>query len=87
LLAQLCAGAAYAADVAFWVLTAELDNDLDRHLLATLREWFKTEWAFDCIVFAIGQQDARQATLFKEEGLELRSTFTLPDGRPCWAFS
>jgi RimJ/RimL family protein N-acetyltransferase len=86
-LAQLCVGAAQAANVAFWVRTAELTNDLDKHLLATLREWFKTEWAFDCVVYAIGQQDARQAALLKDAGLELRSTFALPDGRPCWAFS
>ena len=84
--AQLCAGAAYAADVGFWVHTSELANDLDKHLLATLREWFKTEWAFDCIVFTINQQEARQAALLSEAGLQLRAAVTLSDGRPCWVF-
>src|SRR5215216_5901940 len=85
-IAQLCAGAAYAADVGFWVRTAELASDLDKHLLATLREWFKAEWAFDCVTFTISQQEARQAALLSEVGLEPRGAFTLPDGRSCWAF-
>jgi RimJ/RimL family protein N-acetyltransferase len=84
---QLCTDAAYPADVAFWIRTSELANDLDRHLFATLREWFKTEWDFDCVVFTISQQEARQAALFREAGLELRSALTLPDGRLCWVFS
>lgn len=84
---QLCAGAAYAADVGFWVRTSELDNDLDKHLLATLRDWFKTEWAFDCILYTISQQEARQATLLSETGLERRLAFTLADGRTRWVFS
>src|SRR5262249_22189853 len=49
--AHLCAGATYAANVGFWVRTSELANDLDKHLFATLREWFSTAWAFDAIVF------------------------------------
>jgi RimJ/RimL family protein N-acetyltransferase len=83
---QLCAGAAYAAGVGFWVRTAELANDLDKHVLATLREWFKAEWAFDCVIFTISQQEARQAALLSEAGLERRGAFTLPDGRSRWAF-
>jgi hypothetical protein len=85
--AQLCAGAAWAANVGFWVRTSELASDLDKHLFATLRDWFATEWAFDYIMFAIGQQEARQASLLSEAGLQRRSAFTLSDGRPCWAFS
>jgi hypothetical protein len=85
--AQLCAGATYAADVGFWVRTAELANDLDKHLLATLREWFASAWAFDCVIFTISQQEARQAAVLSEAGLERRAAFTLPDGRACWAFS
>src|SRR5262249_31752250 len=85
-LAQLCAGAAYAAKVGFWGRSAEVANDLDKHLLVTLREWFKAEWAFDCMIFTIGQQEARQAAVLGEAGLERRERFTLPDGRSCWAF-
>jgi RimJ/RimL family protein N-acetyltransferase len=84
--AQLCAGAAYAAEVGFWVRTAELANDLDRHLLAALREWFTTAWAFDCILFTISQQEARQAAVLSEAGLERRAAFTLLDGRSAWAY-
>ena len=82
----LCPGDAYAAQVGFWVRTSEVANDLDRHLLASLREWFQTEWAFDRVVFIVSQAEARQATLLVEAGLELGLTFTLPDGRPCSAF-
>jgi len=85
--AQLCAGAAYAANVGFWVRTAELADDLDKHLLATLREWFQNEWVFDCVVFTVGQQEARQATILSEASLKRRAAFTLPDGRAGWAFS
>jgi len=85
--APLCARAAYAAHVGFWVRTSELAVDLDMHLLDTLRAWLRAEWAFDCIVFTISQQEARQAALFARAGLEWRAAFALPDGRLCWSFS
>ena len=85
--AQLCAGATYAADVGFWVRTSEVADELDRHLLGVLREWLSAGWAFDCVMFTISQQEARQAALLREAGLELRSAFALSDGRPCWVFS
>ena len=52
-----------------------------------MRDWLKNEWAFDCILFTISQQEARQAALLSESGLERRLGFTLADGRPCWVFS
>jgi hypothetical protein len=84
---DLCASATYGANVGFWVRTVEVANDLDRHLLATLREWFQLEWAFDCVVFMISQQEARQADILSQAGLERRAAFTLPDGRARWVFS
>ncbi|HEX6289559.1 MAG TPA: GNAT family N-acetyltransferase [Herpetosiphonaceae bacterium] len=86
-IAALCADAAYPANVGFWVRTSALASDLDTHLLATLREWLATDWAFDCIVFTISQQETRQAGLFREAGLVLRAASSLSDGRPCWVFS
>jgi RimJ/RimL family protein N-acetyltransferase len=77
----LCKDAAYAAEVGFWVRTSELANALDEHLLATLRDWFQAEWAFDCVVFTAAQQDTRQASLFEASGLEQRLAYTSPDGR------
>ncbi len=68
----LCQDAAYAADVRFWVRKSELTSALDRHLLATLRDWFQAEWAFDCVVFTVVQQETRQAALFEAAGLERR---------------
>ena len=83
---HMCAGAAHGVHVGFWVRASELASDLDRHLLAGLREWLRTEWLFDCVVFTISRQDARQAALLADAGLRFRSTITLPDGRVCSAF-
>jgi RimJ/RimL family protein N-acetyltransferase len=85
--ASLCEGAAYAASVGFWVRPSEVANDLDRHLLAALREWLKAEWAFDCVLFTLSPQETRQAALLAEAGLERRLAFTLPDGREGWAWT
>jgi len=82
----LCNDATFPADVGFWVRASELASALDQHLLATMRDWFQSEWAFDCVLFTISQQEARQAALFEAAGLELRLVCTLWDGRPCWVF-
>jgi len=78
--AQLCSEAEYAAVVSFWVRTSELPNDLDRHLLDTLRKWFQNDWAFDCVLFGTSPQDTRQPALFADSGLEQRLAFPLPNG-------
>jgi RimJ/RimL family protein N-acetyltransferase len=77
----LCEGAAYAADVGFWVRTSELADALDRHLLAAVRDWFQAEWSFDCILFTVSRQNTHQAALFEAAGLEERPALTSPDGR------
>ncbi len=82
----LCKDAAYAADVGFWVRESELASALDRHLLATLRDWFQAEWAFDRVLFTVSQQETRQATLLEAVGLEQRLTYTSWDGRPYRVF-
>ena len=82
----LCKGAAYAADVGFWVRTSELTSALDQHLLTAVRDWFQAEWAFDCVLFTVSQQETRQIALFEAAGLEQRSACTLWDGRLCWVF-
>jgi len=84
--ALLYKDAACAADVGFWVRTSELANALDEHLLATLCDWFRAEWAFDCVLFTVGQQETRQAALLKAAGLEQRLVCTSWDGRPCLVF-
>jgi len=83
---QLCKDAACAADVGFWVRASELENNLDRHLLAAISAWFQAEWAFDCILFTIVQQETRQAALFEASGMEQLLACTLSDGRPCWVY-
>ncbi len=82
----LCPGAAYAADVGFWVRASEVPNDLDQHLLTTLLDWFRAEWALDRVLFTIVQQETRQAALLAAAGLEQRLAVALPDGRLCRVF-
>lgn len=86
---QVCAEARYTARVGFWVRTSEIANDLDRHLLDTLRDWFTTRsaWRFDCVMFIVSQQDARQAAILSEAGLTQRLSFNhQSDKRPCWLY-
>ena len=79
--------ATYVANVGFWVRTSEIANDLDQHLLATLRRWLATDWPFEPVTFIVSQQDTRQAALLHEAGLEQRLAFELDAGRPCWLYS
>jgi len=81
----LCGPAACAACVGFWTRASERANDLDRHLLAMLREWLGTEWPFDCVLFTNYAADTRQAALLAETGLS-RLPLAWPDGRTGWAF-
>lgn len=81
----LCGSATSGACVGFWVCASELASELDRHLLAALREWLQTEWPLDCVLFTNCIADARQAALFAEAGL-LRLPLAWPDGRTGWAF-
>jgi hypothetical protein len=82
----LCREATYAADVGFWVRASELTGALDEHLLATLRDWFQAEWAFDRIAFTVAAQDTQHAGLFEAAGLPQQLAYTSSDGRPWRVF-
>jgi RimJ/RimL family protein N-acetyltransferase len=82
----LCKETACAADVGFWVRASELASNLEEDLLAVLREWFQAEWVFDCILYPVWQQNARQAALLEAAGLERRLACTSADGRTWWVF-
>lgn len=73
----------WPAQVAFWVRASEVASELDRHLLATLRDWFAADWRFDLVLFAVARDDARQLALMAESGLARRAEVTLADGRRC----
>jgi len=81
----LCGEATCAACVGFWVRASELANDLERHLLAALREWFGTDWPLDCVLFTNYVGDPRQGALLAETGLS-RFPLAWPDGSTGWAF-
>jgi RimJ/RimL family protein N-acetyltransferase len=83
--APLCGTAACAACVGFWVRASEWASDLDRRLLAALREWLGTDWPLDCVLFTNYVDDARQGALLAETGL-LRLPLVWPDGAAGWAF-
>jgi hypothetical protein len=76
-----CEGALYPVRVAFWVRFSELAEDLDRHLLESLRTWLRIEWAFDRIAYTISREDGRLVRLFSEAGLGLLAPIVLADGR------
>jgi len=73
----------WPTQVAFWVRASEVASELDRHLLATLRNWFAADWRFDLVLFAVAVGDARQRELMAESGLARRAEVTLADGRRC----
>lgn len=76
----------YGANVGFWIRSDELASGLEEHLLATLRGWFAAEWPFDRVIYAISQQNPRQAALLAKTGLIRRAEIALADGRPCWVY-
>jgi hypothetical protein len=76
-----CPQASAAVAVRFWARTDELANDLDRHLLAAVRDWLTQAWAFDCIVYPINGLDKRQAALLTAAGLALCLVYTRSNGQ------
>jgi RimJ/RimL family protein N-acetyltransferase len=79
--AALCEGASCAANAGFWVRAAEIENELDRHLLEALREWLGSEWSFDRVLFTISARDERQAELLAAARLALLKTIEISPGR------
>lgn len=58
------------ADVSFWVRPDHYAADLDRRLLAALREWFRDAWAFPRVVFTANAEQERDLAIFEGAGLE-----------------
>jgi hypothetical protein len=83
----VCTGASAAVAVRFWVRTAEIDHDLDRHLLAMLRKWLNSEWFFDCVAYPLNQLNTRQAALLQEAGSVLRLAYIRAGGQPWHVYS
>lgn len=82
----LCPDAAYAADVGFWVRASEVPHALDEHLLETLQEWFREEWALDRVLFTVAERESRQAGLLAAAGLPRLAPCTLDRGVRCWVY-
>lgn len=53
----------------FWVIEPELANDLDRHLLASCLDWFRTKWPFESVVIPIRRTNQRGLDLARTLGL------------------
>lgn len=85
-LAPRFAGAAHVADVWFWARTDMLSQDLDAHLLETLRAWLARDWAFDRVVFSVASGDTRRVELLARAGLTEHAPYTRADGRTCRLF-
>jgi RimJ/RimL family protein N-acetyltransferase len=58
-----------ACTLAFWVIEPELSTGLDRHLLASCLDWFKTEWPFESVVVPIRRTNARGLEVARTVGL------------------
>ncbi|HEX5165799.1 MAG TPA: hypothetical protein VFV93_10420 [Thermomicrobiales bacterium] len=63
-----------AAAVSFWVRDSALARDLDRQLLAGLREWFQTEWPLSQVIYRINDNQHHDRQLFEEAGLVHRAS-------------
>jgi hypothetical protein len=63
-------GGPYRGRTAFWVRYSRIADELDRRVLAALRDWFRREWAFDRVVFYTSEQDARQQRILAEASLQ-----------------
>jgi hypothetical protein len=60
------------AVVSFWVRQSRIISDLDRRLLGVLRDWFRNEWPFSCVLFFTNPEHTRQKSLFVDSGMQLR---------------
>lgn len=61
----------HAAYISFWVRSSRLADNLDERLLATLRAWFKEEWAFSQVVYYAGERQTRFLQMYQEAGLQV----------------
>lgn len=66
------------AAVRFWVTAPRLADHLDHRLLAALRTWFAYEWPFRRILYHTRVVNQQQSALFRQAGLTLRWTLTMP---------
>lgn len=60
----------YEAVVSFWVRPSLYAGDLDRRLLAALRDWFRDSWAFRRVLFMANQHQSRDLRIFEDAGLQ-----------------
>lgn len=60
-----------AAVVTFWVRASRVEDELDRHLLAALLDWFPRAWAFQRVVYRVDATETRQMEILRDAGLAL----------------
>lgn len=77
--AQLSDVAANDAVARFWVRSAHLDGDLERHLLDTLISWLDREWLFARVLFHTPEENSAQQQLFAEALLQHSSSLDMAD--------
>ena len=82
--AERCVGCVYinpadgnprAAEMAYWVVANELQNDLDEHLIQSVLGWIKDAWPLDLVVMPLHTENQR--------GIKIVEALTLqPSGPP-----
>lgn len=64
--------------VRFWVSQSVLKDNLDKHLLQVLMDWFKNEWPFTRVLFHTRHANEHQLALFANAGLQYLYTLNMP---------
>jgi hypothetical protein len=64
----------YEARVWFWVRSSRLADHLDVRLLAALRRWLASEWAFARVVFSVNASETDHLRLLQQAGLREQET-------------
>jgi hypothetical protein len=59
------------AMVFFWIRKSRLAEEMDRHLLEVLRQWFETDWPFDRVHYMTSEQFEQQVALLESTDLVL----------------
>lgn len=72
------------AVVSFWVRESALAANLDRQLLAGLREWFRAEWPFSQVIYRINDHQQHDRQLLEDAGLIHRASHPTTSSPLMW---
>lgn len=71
----------YEATLNFWVRKSQLERNLDRELLDTLRAWIARDWGFQGLLIITNEQFTQQVDMIEQTDLQRRFEIKEP-GKP-----